>query len=154
MVFVNSICCPYCGSVSSKLESWAKDISKIDIEWSEFYVVNFAVVIFGISSAMIGFDNLWIALLFPGLMLINGVVAHVGVSVIKRNFSPGLITSILLFLPLSIYTYYLVYEQGFLTIRLLLTSLIGGLLIMAFPIVLQIMKKKPALKRLAFLWRL
>ena len=58
------------------------------------------------------------------------------------RFSPGFLTSVFLFLPLSVWAYYMAFEKGLLTPVFMLISLIGGFIIMSFPILLQIIKKK------------
>jgi hypothetical protein len=50
-------------------------------------------------------------------------------------FSPGLIASVCLLLPLSILAYYVVYLKGVLTPVLFAVSLIGGIALMAIPVI-------------------
>jgi hypothetical protein len=39
-------------------------------------------------------------------MLINGLIFHAPPVVVKRTYSPGLLTSLALFIPLSVYCFY------------------------------------------------
>jgi hypothetical protein len=72
----------------------------------------------------------------------NAVFAHIGTTIIKKNFSPGLITSILLFIPVCTWAYIIAGEKGVLTYPFMLITLGGGLLIMLFPVLLQFIKHK------------
>lgn len=122
--------------------SWAHEVSGLDMKWTEFFIANFAVIILGISCSVVGFTYPLYAYLFVGLALANTVFAHVGTTVVKRKFSPGLITSIFLFIPISIWAYHIAYQKGVLTLSFLLITLLGGFIIMSYPIILQQIKKK------------
>ncbi len=123
-------------------KEWVHDLSGFDPGWDEFFVVNAVVITSGIGFAMIGFKNLYISLMFPSLMLINAVFCHILPVIIKRRFSPGVLTSIFLFIPLSIFTFYEVYRQNFMTPGLIITASAGGAVIMIYPVFLQTLKKK------------
>ena len=109
---------------------------KLDLTWSDFYVINAIVVVTGISTAMIGWRLPEVSLTFPALALINSLFFHVGPPLVQRRFSPGTITAALLFLPVGIWAYYGVYLDRVLTIRAGVLSALGGVLLMAYPIVL------------------
>lgn len=109
---------------------------KLDLTWSDFYVINAIVVVTGISTAMIGWRLPEASLMFPALALINSLFFHIGPTLVQRRFSPGTITAALLFLPVGIWAYYGVYLDGVLTIRAGVLSALGGVLLMAYPIVL------------------
>ena len=121
---------------------WAESISKFKPTWAEFFAVNVAVMALGVSCAIIGFSLPWISYLFVGLAVVNALVAHIGTTIVKRKFSPGLITSISLFLPVGIWAYVKAAEKGILTVPFVAVTLIGGLLIMGIPILFQIVKAK------------
>jgi hypothetical protein len=121
---------------------WAQDTSKLALEWSEFFVANFAVIILGISCSVVGFDCPIFSYMFIGLAVVNALFAHIGTTIIKRKFSPGLITSIVLFIPICTWAYTIAAKKGLLSISFLLITLGGGTLIMLFPILLQIIKHK------------
>lgn len=121
---------------------WAQDVSKLTLEWTEFFVANFAVIILGISCSIVGFDYPIFSYMFIGLAVINALFAHIGTTIVKRKFSPGLITSIFLFIPICTWAYIIAAEKGLLSASFLLITLGGGTLIMLFPIFLQIIKHK------------
>jgi hypothetical protein len=122
--------------------TWAQDTSKLTLEWAEFFVANFAVIILGISCSVVGFGCPLFSYTFVGLAVVNGLFAHIGTTIIKRKFSPGLITSIFLFIPICTWAYIIADEKGLLSTSFLLITLAGGTLIMLFPIFLQIIKHK------------
>ena len=78
---------------------WAQETSKLKLEWAEFFVANFAVIVLGICCSVVGFDCPVFSYMFVGLAAINAVFAHIGTTIIKKRFSPGFITSIFLFIP-------------------------------------------------------
>lgn len=121
---------------------WAQETSKLKLEWTEFFVANFAVIILGICCSVIGFDCPVFSFMFVGLAATNALFAHIGTTIIKRKFSPGTITSILLFIPVCAWAYIAAGEKGILTYSFLLITLGGGLLIMLFPVSLQLIKHK------------
>ncbi len=123
-------------------KKWVMAVADINVEWSEFYITNAAVIVAGICFAMIGFKNPYISLMFPALMIINAVFFHIIPTIIKRKFSPGLLTSILLFLPLSFMAFYEAYKQKYFNVQVLLCSITGGIVIMGYPIFLQKLKGK------------
>jgi hypothetical protein len=123
-------------------KKWVSDISGIIIGWDDFIITNAAVIITGICVSMIGFKNPYISLIFPALMFINGLFFHILPTLIKRKFSPGVITSIIFFIPLSFLTYYEAFKLNILDITLFIISFIGGCLVMFFPVFLQLIKKK------------
>jgi len=126
---------------------WAQETSKLKLEWGEFFVANFAVIVLGISCSVVGFDCPVFSYMFVGLAAINAVFAHLGTTIIKKKFSPGLITSLLLFIPICTWAYLIADGKGILTCPFLLITLGGGLLIMLFPVSLQLIKQKTNLIR-------
>ena len=123
-------------------KEWAEKTSKIKMEWTEFFVANFAVIILGIACSVIGYSCPIFSYLFVGLASVNALFAHIGSTIVTKRFSPGFITSVFLFIPICTWAYTIAYQKGILTPSFLLITTIGGLLIMAFPILLQLIKHK------------
>lgn len=123
-------------------KDWAEKTSNMTMKWSEFFVANFAVIILGISCSFVGFECPIFAYMFVGLAMVNALVAHIGTTIVKRRFSPGLITSIFLFLPISTWAYIVAANKGILNSYFLIISLGSGFLIMSFPIILQLIKSR------------
>lgn len=121
---------------------WAQQTSGLKMEWTEFFVANFAVIVLGICCSSVGFSCPIFSYMFVGLAATNAVFAHIGTTIIKRRFSPGLITSIILFIPICIWAYIIADKKGLLDLSFMLITLGGGFLIMLFPVLLQLIKNK------------
>ena len=121
---------------------WAQETSGLKLEWTEFFVANFAVIVLGVSCSVVGFECPVFSYMFVGLAAMNGLFAHIGTTIVKRKFSPGLITSILLFIPVCTWAYCIAFEKGLLTLSFILITLGGALMIMSFPMLLQLIKHK------------
>ena len=126
---------------------WVRTVLKVDAEWSEFYMVNAIVIVLGASCAMVGWKNPAFALLLPAFMVVNATIFHIIPVIVTRIFSPGVITAVLLFLPVTGYIYYTALQDGVLTSGSVWVSSIGGLLLMFFPIVLQKTKRNALVQR-------
>lgn len=122
---------------------WVRRVLKIPAEMSEFYLVNAIVGLLGISCAMIGWQLPALGLIFPAFMLVNAVIFHILPVLITRQFSPGVITAVMLFLPIGIWCYAAAAEDGVLTWQAGAISAILGFIIMMMPIVIQKTKNKP-----------
>jgi Protein of unknown function with HXXEE motif len=71
---------------------WARAVIGLPVEWSDFYVVNALVMVFGIVAANLA-RHPGLALSFPALMLINATFFHVlPFARTGGRYSPGLAT--------------------------------------------------------------
>jgi hypothetical protein len=122
---------------------WARAVIALPVEWSDFYVVNALVIVFGIVAANLAGHWPALALAFPAVMVINATFFHVLPTVRTRErFSPGLFTAVVLFYPIGIACYWRAAADG-VSISALIGSLILGALLMASPIVLLKIKDRP-----------
>ena|SRR5450432_1141421 len=120
--------------------TWAQRVLKLPARWEDFYITNSLVVVLGIVAAMIVPELPVLALGFPGLMLINAVFFHVGPFLWTRGrFSPGLITAVVLFLPLATATI----QAAHLSVGEDFEALGIGLLLMALPVGFLKLAAKP-----------
>lgn len=126
---------------------WAQKILHLPVDWPTFYMTNAAVMVLGVSCAMVGWRLPEFSLILPALMAINAVFFHILPTVATRRFSPGLVTAVLLFLPMAWWIYCGASRDGVLTTRVLLCALGGGALLMAFPIALLRTKDKPLFRQ-------
>jgi Protein of unknown function with HXXEE motif len=86
-------------------KNWAQQVLHLPARWDEFYLTNCLVIVVGITCVFIAPEYPAVALGMPGLMVINAIFMHIFPFLRKRGrFSPGLITSVLFFLPLGIST--------------------------------------------------
>jgi hypothetical protein len=81
-------------------------------------------------------------LVFAGLAIVNALTAHMGTTVVKRVWSPGLVTSIVLFLPVGVWVYCDFYSKGLIEVSGILITLGAGFFIMCIPIVYQVLKNR------------
>jgi hypothetical protein len=117
--------------------NWARAVIGLPVEWQDFYIVNVLVIVLGIVAANLAPAAPSVALAFPALMLINAIFFHIWPFARTRGrFSPGLITAVLLFLPIGFACYRAAKDAGVLDIRSIVVSVILGCGLMALPIVL------------------
>lgn len=123
---------------------WARTIIKLPVEWHDFYVVNFSVIVLGFIAAGLADGPVWLALGFPALMLINATFFHI-VPMIRTagRYSPGAFTAVVLFYPIAIATYWSAANAGVLDAWAVIGSLVLGAVLMATPIVLINIKSRP-----------
>jgi hypothetical protein len=95
---------------------WVKSSTGIDVSLSAFWTMNVLALALGATYAAVASLSPAVGLAIPAVMLINATVFHVGGWIWQRGrFSPGLITSLLLFYPISIGCYQSAYAAGLLT---------------------------------------
>lgn len=123
---------------------WSRAVLGLPTEWNDFYVTNCIVIALGIAQAMLATALPLAVLSYAGLEFINAVLMHVTPFIRTRGrFSPGLITSVLLFPPLSIATFWTAWATGIASTRDIGLGLLIGALTLAFPIVMLIVKSWP-----------
>jgi len=123
---------------------WARAVFSLPVEWEHFYVVNFLVIVLGISCAELGGTQVPLALVMPALMLINATFFHVGPMLMTRGrYSPGTFSAVVLFYPIGIACYHRALADGSVTAGGIVLSFVIGALLMASPIVLLRIKSKP-----------
>ena len=126
---------------------WVRQVLKVNAEWSEFYMVNAVVIVLGATCAMVGWRNPAFALILPAFMVVNAVIFHIVPVLVTRIFSPGVITAVLLFLPVTGWVYSGAYDDGVLTGSAVWISSLAGLALMFFPIALQKTKTNAMVSR-------
>lgn len=127
---------------------WVGYALHIKAKWSEFYMVNAVVIVMGACCAMVGWHNPTFALIFPAFMLVNAILFHILPVIVTRTFSPGFITSVFLFIPITYFIYNGAYLDGvIISESVLWISGILGFLAMMFPIFLQKTKRSWFVKK-------
>jgi|SRR5271163_4705278 len=120
--------------------SWARNVLHLPAEWEDFYITNALVIILGVVAAMIAERWPALALGFPALMLINAVFFHIAPFCwTGGRFSPGLITAVLLFLPLGSVTMRLTHPNS----KMVIAAFGVGALLMMIPIVFLKLATRP-----------
>ena len=123
---------------------WARGALKLPVEWTDFYVTNAVVVVLGIVSAELAPSLPVAPLAYASLMLINAVFFHI-LQVIrtKGRFSPGVITAVVLFLPVGIGEFAEASGSGVLDGSVAVGAIAAGAIVMAYPIVMLKTKSLP-----------
>jgi hypothetical protein len=123
---------------------WSRAVLGLPTEWNDFYVTNCVVVALGIAHAMLAPTLPLAVLSYAGLEFINAVLMHITPFIRTRGrFSPGLITAVLFFLPLSIATFWTAWKSGIAGIGEIDLGLLIGAITLAFPICMLIVKSWP-----------
>jgi hypothetical protein len=128
-------------------KTWANRVLNLPVDWPDFYVTNSLVVVLGIATAQIGWKIPVLSLAFPALMVINAIFFHIMPFVVTKKFSPGLITAVLLFLPLGYWIFRAADADGVLTWPIGVSAFAIGAALMAYPIVMLRLKDKPFFKQ-------
>jgi len=123
-------------------KGWTKKMSGLSLSWTEFFVANGAVIILGFCCAYVGFTCPLFSYMFVGLSFVNALTAHIGTSIVKHTFSPGLLTSIFLFLPLSTWAYIIAWQKEILDFPFILITITGGIIMQSFPVAFHLLKRK------------
>jgi Protein of unknown function with HXXEE motif len=114
--------------------SWADAALGIKILWEEFHIVNGVVLLFLIGAAMIGWRLPAVSLMSPALIGFNGLFFHLGLTIVTGLYSPGTVTGVILFIPVCVWAYYGAYRDRVLTKKVLIVSLVGGILLQFYPL--------------------
>jgi hypothetical protein len=121
-------------------KNWAQQVLHLPARWDDFYITNSLVIVVGVVAAMVAPEYPAVALGFPGLMLINGVMMHVLPVLVKRGrFSPGVITAVVLFVPLGIFTMKAAQPDA----RMVAIGFLVGAALLATPIGFLVLKERP-----------
>jgi hypothetical protein len=116
--------------------SWANKTLKMAPNSPQFYFVNATTLVLGFCCAMIGWWMPPIALMFPALMIINGLFFHILPALTQRRFTPGLFTAILVLLPVGVLCYYAANRDAVLDTLALVVSFSGAAVFVGYVLVL------------------
>ncbi len=114
-------------------------MKRFNPRFAPFVTVRLAVIMNGLQlvvaalAMVVGRNALAFSLSIAGLVLLNSVM-HVGACIRARGYAPGVVTGLGLYLPLSIYAYYVFGASGQLTLTEGLVSILLGALYQAAPI--------------------
>jgi hypothetical protein len=128
---------------------WAQGLSGLQMHKGEFIIANSIVVVLGTVCSLVGYTQPLVSCTFAGLALVNALTAHIGATIAKRVWSPGIITSIVLFIPLGVWAYYDCYYKGFIDTAGIVITVVAGFLIMCVPIAYQLIKNRVSRNRSA-----
>ncbi len=87
--------------------TWAKEFVPT-VKLSHFIVINALFIALCTVSAII--QNPFLMLSVYALILVNAFV-HIGPTILKRKYSPGLVSALILYIPVAIYGYLVISTQ-------------------------------------------
>jgi hypothetical protein len=96
-------------------------------------IINGLQLLLCVIAIVVGKSALAFSMSVAGLLLINGLM-HIMGSIRARGYAPGLVTGLLLYMPLSVYAYYYLIRSGQLTLNGALVTGVLGLLYQAIPL--------------------
>ena len=114
-------------------------MKRLNPRFASLVTVRFALIINGLQLLLciialaVGENHPAFSLSVAGLLLINALIHIVG-SIRVKGYTPGVITGVVFYLPLSVHAYYLFWGSGQLTFLEGIVSLILGILYQAVPI--------------------
>jgi hypothetical protein len=104
---------------------WALRFFSMPVTAEDFHLVNACVSLYAIACAVAGWRQPAFSLTIAGLLALNGVF-HAGASFVVGGYSPGAVTGLVLFIPVSLAAYQAARRAGVLSARVLAISLAGG----------------------------
>jgi hypothetical protein len=113
-------------------------MKRLNPRFAPLVTARMAVVINGLQLLLclvamaIGKKALAFSMSVAALLFVNGSV-HIGGCVRVKGYVPGVITGTLLYIPLSVYAYYLTLSSGQLTRNGLIVTAVLGLMYQAVP---------------------
>ena len=114
-------------------------MKRLNPRFAPLVTVRFAVITNGLQLLLcivalaVGRNNLVFSLSVASLIFINALV-HIVRSIRVKRYTPGVITGVALYLPLSVCAYYLFWASGQLTLFEGIASGLLGILYQAVPI--------------------
>ncbi len=98
-------------------------------------VVNAAFVLLVIIGAFVGERSLIFSLSIAALLFINSL-AHLAGTIITKHYQPGVISGLLLYIPLSVTAYLLYFASGRITVSGIFFAALLGLMYQLVPLFL------------------
>ena len=118
----------YCGWIN-----WAKSFVPT-VKKSHFIVVNFLFVCTCVLAAILQILELKISIF--SLLIINAFV-HLVPTIVKRKYSPGLVSAMLLYIPIGIFGYIATFKENIASNVQIIVGTLLGFIIMAIPFLFQ-----------------
>jgi hypothetical protein len=120
----------WCGE---RFFNWASRIAGINLTEQAFLEINAAALTIMLLMAGMAFSRptfQWIVIPMSTAVSINGV-AHLLGTIFSRSYSPGLVTGVLLWIPLGVFTLYRARETGRYWAGVMLGVILHGLVTLA-----------------------
>ena len=119
---------------------WARKTMNLPMEWDAYTTIEFVLLILGAIAAMLAPALPVLALAYAAFLVINAVFFHILPMIISGGkFSPGVLTGVLLFLPIGYYAY----TGVNLPQNTIIWSVVIGAAIIAWPVLLLKLREQP-----------
>jgi hypothetical protein len=103
------------------------------VTFVQFAVINALFLVICLAGALAPPAYLIFSMAVPALLIINALI-HMGAAVRLRGYAAGLITALVLYLPLSAYAYYHFMADGTLRLQGAILSAALGAILMLVPL--------------------
>lgn len=117
---------PYLNSFLSNLIG-QRDGTELISDASIFVINTSLVWLVGTLAIWKGSQHIFAPLCMAAIVVVNGI-SHIGAAGLAGGYNPGLLTAVLVFLPLGIFAYIALLKSGAASAGLVLASLLWGLL--------------------------
>ncbi len=114
--------------------AWANSAG-LPFGWPDFYITNTVVMILGISVSAVGWKAPIYALSLPGLMIVNALFFHIGISSVQGRLNPGCLSAMFLFLPLAWACFRGAHRDGVLNTKIIVLAILLGAAWQASPLI-------------------
>jgi hypothetical protein len=120
--------------------AWAKKTMNLSMEWDTYTTVEVVLVILGVIAAMLAPAMPMLALAFVAMLVINVTFFHLLPMLIAGGqFSPGVISGVLLFYPIGYYAY----SGSGATQTTMIWAIVIGAAVILWPMLLLKLKEQP-----------
>ncbi|WP_431029862.1 HXXEE domain-containing protein [Lysinibacillus sp. LZ02] len=126
------------------LPKWSQQVSKFQkpVTTSEFHFAVIVITALAYLSAFIYMNfpdfqlGKWLFIGFLSSMVLNAIFPHLLATIATKTYAPGLITGLLLNIPINSFILYQMFQQGVMTWRELIVStvVVGPCLIALIPL--------------------
>jgi hypothetical protein len=121
--------------------AFARDDFHVACNYTDYFVVNGAFLLLGISGAMIAWRFVVYSLAFPALLSWNAIF-HVAASLWAGQLNPGTITALTLLAPAGIVCFIAAHKEGVLTRNRCLAAMALGAAIHLFPVIIILLRPR------------
>ena len=119
---------------------FAAQMKKLNPKFAPMVTLSAIVIINGLQLLLcvivtfVGKSNLSFSLSIASLLFINGII-HIVATIRKRGYAPGVITGVIIYLPLSIYAFHFFLSSGELHLQQFTISALLGAVYQIVPLI-------------------
>lgn len=117
------------------ITDWKNNIFEVinkDIDNQLTQNIYFSFLLIGICCAMVNWNCPAFSLIFPILLIFITILFNITVSIITKEYTCGLISSILLFLPVTIWLFYTMSKNKMIDYKYFIIPIISVMLLFLF----------------------